>query len=82
MRSQDDLREYRCWQVLLNGQVLANELVSLKATPLSGETLAVDTRQRQSYDRTVVALYELVSFERRWMLDISCRLVPLLLAPA
>ena len=82
MRSQDDLREYRCWQVLLNGQVLSNELVSLMATPLSGETLAVDTRQRQSYDRTVVALYELVSFERRWMLDISCRLVPLLLAPA
>ena len=81
MRSKDDLREYRCWQVLLNGQVLVNELVSLMETPFSGETLAVDTRQRQSYDRTVVALYELVSFERRWMLDISW-LVPLLLAPA
>ena len=64
--SQDDFREYRCWQVLLDGQHCVTELQGI-----DGEQQ--QQQQRLAYERTINALYPLVSFEGRWMLDINAR---------
>ena len=70
LRSQDDLREYRCWQVLLDGQHCVTEF-----GPSILQAVEVGAQQQHehlvSYERTTKALYPLVSFEGRWMLDIS-----------
>lgn len=63
--SQDDFREYRCWQVLLDGQHCVTELQGIDSEQ--------QQQQRQAYERTIHALYPLVSFEGRWMLDINPR---------
>lgn len=67
--SQDDFREYRCWQVLLDGQHWVTQFGL--AIRQGGEAGA--QQQDFVYQQTTNALYPLVTCEGRWMLDINAK---------
>lgn len=64
--SQDDIKEFSCWNLFIRGQIFVQQMTARGAH--SG-----DLDAKPHFHEMIQALYQLVSVDGRWMLDVPSK---------